>query len=174
MGLELVGAIAIAAIVLWLVFQPMVAPGPPELALREPESPEESRRGVALLALKEIEFDRATGKLSDEDYEMLKGRFSAEALAAIASEGPGSGLGAPASDPEVLIAARVQQYRTPRAAGSEAAPFCSTCGPRPESDALYCSTCGGSLTPAAFCSSCGTSLEGGNRFCSACGTRSVA
>ena len=43
---------------------------------------------MALLALKEIEFDRETGKLSDEDYEMLKERYSAEALDALAEEAP--------------------------------------------------------------------------------------
>ena len=56
MGLELLGALAIGGLVLWLVFQPVLAPGRSGPPLAEPEVPEETRRGVALLALKEIEF----------------------------------------------------------------------------------------------------------------------
>jgi hypothetical protein len=39
-----------------------------------------------LLALKEIEFDRATGKLSDDDYAALKAKYSKVAIAAIEAE----------------------------------------------------------------------------------------
>jgi len=38
---------------------------------------------VALRALKEIEFDRATGKLSDSDYEQLKAKYTEQALIAL-------------------------------------------------------------------------------------------
>src|SRR5439155_18632511 len=48
-----------------------------------------SPQTVALRALKEIEFDRATGKLSDADYEQLKAKYTAEALAAMRGEGAG-------------------------------------------------------------------------------------
>jgi hypothetical protein len=37
----------------------------------------------AVGALREIEFDRATGKLSDADYAALKSRYTAEALEAM-------------------------------------------------------------------------------------------
>ena len=50
-----------------------------------------SPQAVALRALKEIEFDRATGKLSDSDYEQLKAKYTAEAVAAMRGEqGAGS------------------------------------------------------------------------------------
>ena len=42
--------------------------GQPHRARDEPEDLEETPKGIALAALREIEFDRATGKLSDEDY----------------------------------------------------------------------------------------------------------
>ena len=57
---------------MWLVLQPLVAPGRPAAPVYEPLDPEETPKGVALAALKEIEFDRETGKLSDEDYAFLK------------------------------------------------------------------------------------------------------
>ncbi|MCC6244367.1 MAG: cytochrome c biogenesis protein CcsA [Gemmatimonadaceae bacterium] len=49
---------------------------------------------------------------------------------------------------------------------------CSNCGPRPEPQADYCSTCGRYL--GLNCPSCGTLVvESGARFCSACGVQLV-
>ena len=143
MALEIVGALAIAALVLWLVFEPLFFSTHPGLAIPEPEAAEETRRGVALIALKEIEFDRETGKLSDQDYAMLKERYSTEALSALAEEdGPPPPL---------------------------ATESCSSCGPRPESDALFCSSCGRRLGAASFCTGCGAALLPEARFCEGCG-----
>ena len=69
--------------VLWLVLQPIVAPAPETAPIFDPPEAEETARGRALLALKEIEFDRATAKLSDEDYTMLKTRYEAAAVATL-------------------------------------------------------------------------------------------
>ena len=41
----------------------------------------------AVVALREIEFDRATGKLSDTDYAELKSRYTERALAAMRARG---------------------------------------------------------------------------------------
>jgi hypothetical protein len=122
MVLELVGALAIAALVLWLVFEPVLGVSRESPELLEPEAPEETRRGSALLALKEIEFDRETGKLSDRDYDMLKARYSAEALSAIAEE-----------DSPAPVSLEIPPAST---------PSCVFCGPRPEPDAGFCSNCG--------------------------------
>ena len=81
MAVEIAGALLIGLLVLWLVFEPALFPGRSGRGLPEQEAPEETRRGIALLSLKEIEFDRATGKLSDADYETLKSRYASEALA---------------------------------------------------------------------------------------------
>ena len=40
-----------------------------------------SRRSFAIDALRELEFDRQTGKISDSDYEPLKARYTEQALA---------------------------------------------------------------------------------------------
>ena len=128
MALEILGALAIAALVLWLVFEPVLGLPRAGSEILEPDAPEETRRGTALLALKEIEFDRETGKLSDRDYTMLKARYSAEALSAIAEED--------AVTPAVAPAATVATT-----------PTCVHCGPRPETDALFCSNCGRKLGP---------------------------
>jgi len=93
------------------VLYPLFMSGPPAASAR-PERHEddgEPARNPALDALREIEFDRETGKLSDADYKALKETYTQRAVTAM------------------------------RAHGSA---VCATCGPRPETDALFCSNCG--------------------------------
>ena len=55
----------------------------------EPSDAEPVAGGIE--ALREIEFDRATGKLSDEDYASLRARYAPLALAELrAREGGGT------------------------------------------------------------------------------------
>ena len=56
---EVVAAVLVGFALFWLVAQPLVAPGLEAVVVDEPPDPEETPRGQALLALKEIEFDRA-------------------------------------------------------------------------------------------------------------------
>jgi hypothetical protein len=104
--------------------------------------PEETPRGIALAALKEIDFDRETGKLSEGDYELLKVKYTKVALEALRAESHSL----PADAIEPMVAAKV---RTIRSAGSAQAR-CPTCGPRPEPDAIFCSTCGVALSAASI------------------------
>lgn len=177
MLLEIAAALALGGLVLWLVFQPLLVSGQPDLTLLEPDAPEETRRGVALLALKEIEFDRETGKLSERDYELLKARYGAEAIAALDADAAGSYAGdrAPA-DPELLIATRLHALRSAPSSDQPgpSTPSCFRCGPRPEADARFCSRCGLALYPAAYCAQCGAVLPGDSRFCARCGHKVAA
>ena len=60
-------------------------------------------RDRALAALKELEFDHRTGKISDADYRELVGPLRQEAAAAIRALEPASGSPRPArSDPPDL------------------------------------------------------------------------
>ncbi len=113
----------------------------------------------AVVALREIEFDRATGKLSDSDYGELKTRYTEHALAAM------RGGATPATDIDPAEAA-VRAYRT-------RLKECLDCGPRPEPDAVFCSNCGLYLPGACgFCG--GAVLEPGSSFCSSCGRQLAA
>ncbi len=47
----------------------------------------ETRKRVALAALKDVEYDRAAGKLDDADYREMRGRLEAEALDAVRAVG---------------------------------------------------------------------------------------
>jgi hypothetical protein len=168
MTIEVIAAALVGAAAVWLVLQPLIAPGPPKAPVFEPLDPEETPRGVALAALKEIEFDRETGKLSDEDYAFLKGKYTGAALEALRAESAeaGGGIG----DVEVMIAARVRALRSAATSAPPGAPSCPACGPRPEPDAVFCSTCGQRLQQGGACAGCGASLGPGSRFCERCGT----
>jgi hypothetical protein len=168
---EAIAAALVALAVLVTIAGPLTGPGGvAPLGTDEPEDPEDTPKGIALAALREIEFDRATGKLSDEDYEGLKAKYTAEALAVLRAESPEAEPSTlpPASssfpdDPvEAMIAERVRRLK-------QSGVRCPGCGPRPESDALFCSSCGRSLTVGG-CASCGAALVAGSRFCESCGT----
>lgn len=169
---EAAAAMLLGIGVLWLVFQPFIAPPPAEPEYLEPLDLEETARGQALLALKEIEFDRETGKLSDADYAMLKARYSALAVEAIREEerlAP-----APAGDVEALIAERVERLKATGGAATAAAvavAACPRCGPRPEEDALWCSGCGQPLPGLPQCGTCQSPMDLGAKFCASCGAR---
>ncbi|MEO8880226.1 MAG: zinc ribbon domain-containing protein [Gemmatimonadaceae bacterium] len=149
-----VGAL-LAVIGLVLVLYPLfddLAPRNRVSRVRESDAP-----GVeAVQALREIEFDRETGKLSDGDYNALKTRYTREAVAAFRDQDAGlAGSQGDAAEAVVL------QYRR-RAAG------CAVHGPRPESDAIYCSACG--LYLAGSCGHCSAPItEIGAQYCASCG-----
>ncbi len=131
---EAAAAAGVGLLVLWLVLGPLAA-GQAAVESQqplEPEEAEETPRGAALAALKEIEFDRATDKLADADYAELKARYTAEAVAAMRAE---DARRRPV-DVEAMIAARARALVT----GTTVA--CGAWGPRPEPDAVFCSTCG--------------------------------
>ena len=167
---EAVAAVLVGVVALWLVLRPLLGPPPRPDAVEEPVEQEETPKGVALLALKEIEFDRETGKLSDADYQYLKDKYTAEALEALRSEAEVEAPG----DAEALIAHRVQALRFAAAPPPPGAPTCPSCGPRPEADALFCSSCGGRLHAPSRCARCGTALSSDSRFCEGCGSRVAA
>jgi hypothetical protein len=181
MGLELLAAALVGLAAVWLVVQPIVLPGRPAVPVYEPPDPEETPKGVALAALKEIEFDRETGKLSDEDYAFLKSKYTGVALEALRTESiEATNAAAQAAgqsgggDVEALIAARVRALRFGASSAPPGAPVCSLCGPRPEPNAVFCSTCGRRLLPGGACAGCGAELGQASRFCEHCGTNVAA
>ena len=116
----------------------------------------------AVVALREIEFDRATGKLSDADYADLKTRYTQRALEAMRAEGA-TATGAPVADAaEAAVLAFRSRLRS-----------CARCGPRPEPDAIYCANCGAYLDEK--CAGCGRIVEeAGAAFCAGCGRQLAA
>ena len=127
-----------------------------------PSSPRPSRPADEddedpVAALREVEFDRETGKLSDADYATLRSRYTAQALDRMRAAAASPVAAALPADAEAAI----RRYRDARA-------MCADCGPRPEAGAVFCSSCGRYL--AGRCVHCGCAVrELGASWCSACG-----
>ncbi|HET9604536.1 MAG TPA: zinc ribbon domain-containing protein [Gemmatimonadales bacterium] len=157
---ELVAAVVLGCAGVWFMLAPLVQLTPQAMPVpADPFDREETERSRAVEALREIEFDRATGKLSDDDYGALRSRYTAIAVQAIREE-----RAAVPDDAalEAMIAARRQGV---------AAGTCPTCGPRPESDAAFCSSCGLRLPTGRFCTACAAALPEDGTFCERCGHR---
>ena len=95
LALVLGGALALLAVV--FVARPFLRePAPESDRLDEPGALEQRRlelveeRDRALAALKELEFDHRTGKVSDEDYRGLVGELRRAAADALRALDPGT------------------------------------------------------------------------------------
>ena len=140
--------------------------------VRSGPAPEATDGAVA--ALREIEFDRETGKLSDSDYSELKARYTKAAIEELrAADRVAQGL-SPSVTAAIMRPSPIDSDPVEAAIRRARAlqQSCVSCGPRIEPDATYCSNCGKYLpsacphchTPvtessAAFCSSCGDALS---------------
>jgi hypothetical protein len=160
MILALILGTVLSLVVLGYVLAPVVV-GVKRPSVQPPMPRPERGEDLSIAALREIEFDRATGKLSDADYASLREKYAAQALAAMRASD--SVTDAPPEDP---AEAAVRAYRRAHAS-------CAKCGIRPEANAVYCSHCGDYLP--GKCGSCGTTIsEAGVRYCHDCGTRLAA
>ena len=141
-------AAAAVGIAAWRAFAPFAGKldidGPPLLAGR-PRAALEREKALVLRSIKELEFDRAMGKVSDKDFAEMSARLRARATRLIRQ------LDAGVSYREQIqqeIEARVG--RTPAAApgADKARPTaisCPHCGTTNDSDAKFCKSCGASL-----------------------------
>lgn len=116
-------ALIALAFVLYPLFTSAGDDAPPPLQRREPSDAERAEE-----ALREVEFDRATGKLSPQDYEALRSAYTAEVVQAMRTEEQSA---PPPDEAEALI----ERFR-----GMVA--VCPECGERPEPAAEFCSSCG--------------------------------
>jgi hypothetical protein len=92
-------------------------------------------KAVAVLAIVEADFDRATGKLSDEDYRVLRSDYEGRALQAMDELRRGEDTPPEAAaGPEAV-------------AGGGAVRFCGVCGARFGEADRFCSGCGGPRRP---------------------------
>lgn len=148
-------------------------------------APEMAPESSAIEALREIEFDQATGKLSEEDYAALRTSYTPLALAelkakeaadvdaAAVTTARASGSAAAGSLETVQDLGALDPAEQLIARAKSRAKACATCGPRPEADALFCSDCGRVLVEA--CLRCGARVESDRaRFCTECGSALAA
>jgi predicted amidophosphoribosyltransferase len=116
---------------------------------------------------------------------LLKTKYTAAALEAIRQDPDDSGASQVSDNVEAMIAAKLRALRSASTVPSDASatssassaptnPSCSTCGPRPEQDAVYCSNCGRRLSIGVLCDRCGSTVQPGSRYCEGCGRQVAA
>ena len=105
----------------------------------------EADKALVLRSIKELEFDRAMGKVSEADFQEINTKLRAKAIAIMeqldaGSEGSG-GSGSPGSaGPPPSPKATEDRGQTGRASNA-----CAACGTVNDVDARFCKQCGGRL-----------------------------
>lgn len=111
---------------------------------------------VVLAALRDLDFDFKTGKVSEGDYQPLRAQLMAEAAQYIETEQKED------DQLEALIRSR-------RKAQKQDAK-CEHCGAPMAADQRFCSKCG-SAASYEQCPSCGKRIRTSDLFCPSCGTK---
>ena len=110
---------------------------------------------AALSALRDLDFDFRTGKVSDEDYPALRAQLVAEAAKYV--------------DREKEQEDKIESLIRARKAESANEKVCSECGETIGSDVHFCPHCGAKT--GATCPSCGGTIKAKDVFCTSCGVR---
>ena len=139
-----VGVAFVTAAVLLFILQPVVKGLHASLERDDDELTDtEARKRIALLALRDVEYDYLAGKLDEEDYRALKSELTAEALAALEADEAARGDGtAPADDGIEDEIARIR-------AGLKSGLVCADCGFSNDEGSRFCSSCGHALADQA-------------------------
>jgi parvulin-like peptidyl-prolyl isomerase len=97
----------------------------------------EREKMLVLRSIKELEFDRAMGKLSAADFDEMSGRLRTRAARLIRQLDAGGYR----TQIEQDLAKRLGETAAPPAAAS----FCVACGTARDADAKFCKNCGARL-----------------------------
>jgi cytochrome c-type biogenesis protein CcmI len=145
----LVPAIVLAVAAVFFVLYPVLSGREALMEREEGELTEaQHRKNVALLALRDIEYDYHAGKLDDADYRAMRQQISAEALEALDAEESerlgrsraSRGEGGSASE-EADIEAEIAALRASIREGT----VCAHCGHPNPRGSRYCGDCGAAL-----------------------------
>lgn len=108
----------------------------------------EGQRDATYAVIKELDFDYQMRKLSQEDYQSLRGKYEQTAVTILAK----------------IDSVRHRRPVTPPVSkGAE----CPQCGSELSPGYKFCPHCG--FKPPLFCPSCGVALSQEFRFCPSCG-----
>ena len=137
------GLVVIALVALFVAWPILLARGgerdateTPSLAARLAQQKDKED---ALAAIKDAEFDHQLGKLSDEDYSVLRAELEARAIAAlVALDEPPALRRVPGSATAGGVAAPAATAKGSTVGGS----FCPQCGRRSKKGQSFCPNCG--------------------------------
>lgn len=174
--------LALLAIVVFLVARPLIERrGVRERAVSETDQLIAERESV-LAALRDLDFDHAMGKTSDEDYAPQRASLVAQGaevlkkLDALGTGGQGNGdeierlvatrrKTRPAGAPRDEVEARIAMRRGQKVPSAGDCPHCAA--PIQAGD-QYCGKCGQALPS---CPQCGKPHALADKFCGKCGTK---
>lgn len=171
----LVFAAAALLLVIWLLWSSVQAlTGESELTFEEAfslgtRSAEEEQKRAVLRALKDLEYERSVGKISDDDYNEYAARYRAEAKRLI--QGLEENLAEGRKQVEAELSRRLSKKASSAQPESEASAEsaseeaesappsvpaeaaratrdCPSCQVKNELDARFCKACGKSMAPA--------------------------
>jgi RNA polymerase subunit RPABC4/transcription elongation factor Spt4 len=117
---------------------------------------QKERREMVVAALRDLDFDFKTGKVSEEDYTPLRARLMAEAAQYIERQ----------QEEDQKLEALIQSRRAAHQQGIN----CDHCGAHVGADQRFCSKCGLPVKNE-LCSSCGRKIQSNEQFCPSCGNR---
>jgi hypothetical protein len=155
-----------------------------------------AERESLLTALRDLDFDHATGKIGDEDYAPQRAQLVAQGVAVLKqldgvlskskeAFSPAAGEGTVSAEDEIerAIAARRKTQAAPNAADQIEAEVAARRKPAPTANAVTCPHCGAAAKPgdrfcpkcgqtlALTCANCGAPAHPGDQFCATCGTK---
>lgn len=166
----LLAVVAIGAVV-WPILRPP-RPDPANVPANQELAELTAKRDAALRAVKDLEFDYQTGKVSQEDYVVYERALKAQAVTAIQAVDAYQGyqqdtMAAARAELDTALEAQIAALRrtppvpasTPRANGHTATT----------SAAAVAAAEAGDDGSATFCPQCGQGVHAGDRFCAHCG-----
>lgn len=188
-----IGSILIGVALLIVVIVFVVQPILEQRALREKQVTEaealSAERESLLIALRDLDFDHATGKITTEDYTPQRAELVTRGVA-ILKQLDALGVSTTTVSAEDEIERAIAARRTRPVAGdaieaavaarrngkAQAGPVCTQCGAALKPGDRFCGSCGAVITtqPAVTgpqCANCGEALTTDDRFCGHCGAK---
>jgi len=150
----LMGATALVGLASLRAVRPLVAPQEDRVAVvgARTRAALEREKVMTLRAIKELEFDRAMGKVSDDDFGEMSGRLRTRAARLIRQLDAGAGY---RERIELDLAKRLgdlgaKEKTAPggaevTASAARSKRSCAACGTANEADARFCKECGARL-----------------------------
>ena len=160
-----IGAAGAAAFAFYRMLWPLASveeSGAPEMFGGRTRAALEREKALALKAIKELEFDRAMGKVSEADWQEMTGRLRARALRLIRQLDEGSAAYRELIERELNARRQAAGLKvTPQAPPPAPGPAGTTATPAPQAAAAD--------QPTRPCGRCGTANDQDARFCKSCG-----
>ena len=147
----IIGAAGAAAAGFYRMLAPLATDDP--LVYTEPLSDRtraalEREKALTLRSIKELEFDRAMGKVSEKDFDEMAGRLRARAIALIKELDSENAGYRSVIERELGARLAASQASPSQVAAAPTALRCASCGGDNDADAAFCKRCGSRLADA--------------------------